>query len=524
VCNLLKSPWTRQSAIESGALKLLKIVASLENMDCEIACSSALIALTLVEDSHIHLLNEKMGRVLVLLIQAPDALTITTTLRAIVCFSYLEILRSSVIQAGAVSAIMSIILTGKFPELKNDCIKALRFLSDSIAGNQVLMKERVIRGVSTRYLVETSTASCDIDHAFILKQLTESKSSHQAFFADGGVQLILKLMMRSTAYGRFESTAIICSCCMAVVDLSNSALFAHGLVNAGLIETSDLIISSLTLSRDNESIWCLSYMLFELTEASKNIFSDELCVRGIARSIVALTSLGHDNSKQCCAAALFNISLDAQEQLVELGAIGILAKLGTVSNELTRRFCAMTITNLSTQQVTQSIGTIKSLLKFSPIHQSLGSDIQHQSTSAVPSRLCEIGAHDGYKSVSSEMHCAVQARPPLKHETGGCEGEFNLVDYSCAALIATNEYTYQDMSPTRSTSPYTSSETKPPLLNLDRRLGRFQHCLGVQLVSSNRTSIIMSTEPQGSMALRFPKIQTKEISGARITNSTTRDR
>ena len=120
----------------------------------------------------------------------------------------------------------------------------------------------------------------------------------------------------------------------------------------------------LDLDQHNESIWRMANTLFHFSEPPR--FRSELVLRGAVEPLVELLPYGNDASKQCCGAAMCNLSKakDVQKTMVDQGAVDVLVRLSETENSLTKQWCGIALANLSMFAKLEN-GTVKALLTLS---------------------------------------------------------------------------------------------------------------------------------------------------------------
>ena len=132
VCNLLRYPESQMATAKSGALLVIKVLATLGSEETEVTCAEALAMLSLDDKSRSIVINERACSVLVMLTQSAQPATVLAAVRAMSCLSYHKRLRAPLIEAGTVSSLLCIVLNGRYmDEIMEDCARTLCYLSIS---------------------------------------------------------------------------------------------------------------------------------------------------------------------------------------------------------------------------------------------------------------------------------------------------------------------------------------------------------------------------------------------------------
>jgi hypothetical protein len=201
--------------------------------------------------------------------------------------------------------------------------------------------------------------------ALSLQRFSWSKEAHRPLLADGGVGTIVDLMHRACdGYDPETFGLIICDCMTALANLSSSVDILEGLLQAEVVEALTRVAEKESIRDDVEAVWRVSYTLFHLSQTAAH--RRDLGARGITRPLVDLLQYGNDASKQCCAAALCNLSKERsiQEKMVLQGALPVLITISESENRITKQWCAIAIANLSAHSKLAG-GTVAALLKMS---------------------------------------------------------------------------------------------------------------------------------------------------------------
>ena len=242
--------------------------------------------------------------------------------KALSCLSFYPNLRAALVEAGAVSALMCIVLSGKFAaDLREDCARTLCYLAHSKDTRQEMVEAKAVCGLVV--LCTRSEGSVMIERfcALSLQRFSWSKEAHVPLLKDGGVGIIVKLMHRACdAYDAETFGLIICDCMTALANLSSSIELLEGLLQAKVVEALARVAERESIRDDVEAVWRVSYTLFHLSQTATH--RKDLGARGITCPLVDLLQFGNDASKQCCAAALCNLSKERsiQEKMVDQGA------------------------------------------------------------------------------------------------------------------------------------------------------------------------------------------------------------
>ena len=385
-----------------GALPVIKVLATLQSEECKISCTCALAVLSTHQACRQIIIQERAASVLVLLSQSTEKKTVVGAIKALSCLSFYPNLRSALVDAGAVSALMCIILSGKFiDDLQGDIARTLCYLAHSKETRQEMVQSKAVCGLVV--ICARSDRSITIERfcALSLQRFSWSKESHLSLLVDGGIDIIVKLMHRACdTYDAETFGLVICDCMTALANLSSSMELLEGLLEAQVVEALTRVVERESIKDDVEAVWRVSYTLFHLSQIAAH--RSDLGARGITRPLVDLLEYGNSASKQCCAAALCNLSKEKsiRGKMVEQGALPRLISLSESKNRITKQWCAIAIANLSAQSKLSN-GTVAALLKMSAEEDRTGETSQNASL-PLPSVIQR--SQDGKKHLQSYVH------------------------------------------------------------------------------------------------------------------------
>ena len=261
---------------------------------------------------------------------------------------------------------MCIVLSGTFmTDLREDCARTLCYLAHSKDTRQEMVEAKAICGLVVLCAGSQGSIMIERFSALSLQRFSWSKEAHRPLLVDGGVGTIVNLMHRACdGYDPETFGLIICDCMTALANLSSSVDILEGLLQAQVVEALTRVAEKESIRDDVEAVWRVSYTLFHLSQTAAH--RRDLGARGITRPLVDLLQYGNDASKQCCAAALCNLSKERsiQEKMVLQGALPVLITLSESENRITKQWCAIAIANLSAYSKLAG-GTVAALLRMS---------------------------------------------------------------------------------------------------------------------------------------------------------------
>lgn len=367
VCNLLSYPESKHATTRSGALLVIKVLATLGVEECEKTCASALTVLAQDEACCDLMVQEKAANVLVLLSQSSQPETVIGAVKALSCLSFFQRLRQPLVEAGAVSALMCLVLSGRFMEdIKDDCARTLCYLTMSKESRDTMVEEKCVYGLVILCSRAEGSRMIEPFCAAALQRFSWSKSTHAALLDEGGVDMAVALIRKGCEAGArgvldAADQEVVCDCMTALANMAGSVDLADGLVAVGVVDCLELLAKQEQVRQDTQVVWRIAYTIFHLSQHQRHRHA--LVEKNLVPSLVELVAFGNDASKQCCAAALCNLSKEKSVQagMLECGALSVLVNLSQKDNKITKQWCSIAIANLSAH-AELSAGTVSAML------------------------------------------------------------------------------------------------------------------------------------------------------------------
>lgn len=370
MCALIQHEPEHPHSISKEIFPAMKFMSTSGNAPSETACIVALMSLAASASGRHWCLHNRAASILVFLSQSSRKATILNSFGAIACMSHQTKLRPSLVEAGTLNALMSIILSGGqiLDDIKIDCARILYRLTCSEELHELLIQKRVVIAIvalSKRCGVADSDEVVDQLMAHSLNTLACTKKIHIPLVDDGGAEVLVFLIRRSLL--KFspvdDVSCVILDCVSALAQVSSSILTVGSLLASGIVEALSQLFPKLIASSRIISLR-VSQALASLSKSAAH--RKDLVDRG---ATIALVGLAHETQtllvKYYCAEAFRNLSMEnlTRASMISSGAEGALVELGASANDsATEMHCSAALINLSAH-VVHPKGTVQILLE-----------------------------------------------------------------------------------------------------------------------------------------------------------------
>lgn len=368
VCALIRHEQPEHHhSISKETLPIIKYMSTAGNEPSEIACTDALASLaTSISGCHWCLQN-RAASIIIFLSQSPRKLSLLSAFGAMACMSNQTKLRSSLVEAGLLSVLISNILAGGqiLEDIKLDCARILCRLTFSEELHEILVEKRIVIAIVALSKHYGFAHSVVVDQlmAHSLKSLSRSKKIHVPLGDDGGAEILVLLIRRSLRKlsSSDDISSVILDSVSALALVSSSMLMVGTLLVSGVVEALSSLFPKLIA---NPQI-CLraSQALASLSKSAAH--REGLVDRGATSALVALA---HESQspivKYHCAEALRNLSMESvtRASMISVGVERVLVDLCVNSNDsATAAHCSAALMNLSAH-IMQPKGIVQILL------------------------------------------------------------------------------------------------------------------------------------------------------------------
>ena len=358
MCALIQHEPEHTHSISKEIFPAMKFMSTSGNATSETACIVALVSLAASASGRHWCLHNRAASILVFLSQSSRKATILNSFGAMACMSHQTKLRPSLVEAGLLNALMSIILTGGqiLDDIKIDCARILYRLTCSEELHELLIQKRVVIAIvalSKRCGVADSDDVVGQLMAHSLNTLACTKKIHIPLVDDGGAEVLVLLIRRSLL--KFtpvdDISCVILDCVSALAQVSSSILTVGSLLASGIVETLSQLFPTLIAS--SRLSLRVSQALASLSKSAAH--RKDLVDRG---ATIALVGLAHETQtllvKYYCAEAFRHLSMEnlTRASMISSGAEGALVELGASANDLaTEMHCSAALMNLSAHVV-----------------------------------------------------------------------------------------------------------------------------------------------------------------------------
>lgn len=238
VCNLLSCPATNKAAIYAGALSVLKIIATMDFE--ELRESTARVVINLAEDESLKelLLQQPLVEILVLTLHQSEGYTFECGIMAMSCLAQSSVFKTSLIERGGVTALISCILTGKVRSsvMAEEVCRCFCHLSYSHEyAERMVSSGHLIMALNVIYLAGLCSADTALLIALTLRNLSELLGARKYIMSQDAFKLVVSLITDFTS-SRYKCTVIYSALVTFVYNLSLVPSLHAGLVEQGLMK------------------------------------------------------------------------------------------------------------------------------------------------------------------------------------------------------------------------------------------------------------------------------------------------
>jgi len=360
VCNLIIFKESCERAAVNGALGVLKILATLPIVELRVRVPYAMAVLVENDNARIRMTKEDSVSILIYLTRCQEREVVLASVRALTCFAYHKTMRKPLVRAGACSALAQIILSldreeDLVPVLREDLARALCYMSVPNVNRTVMCNQAGV--VATVVLCRRSAGSPIVEalSALTLQYLSWSRRSQETLIQEGGVALLVEIIFRNRAEHDSAGTEsvgdeleIAHDCITVCANISAQEGFRAHLIDLRVVAAMHQVVAAGD-AEDGETVRNIIRLMWHLAQ-SKELRND-IINQGGTSILVALGTSTEANEavKQMIAKTLCFLSKSRTNRpiMVQEGAVNCLLELAEQENSVTRRMCAVTLTNLS---------------------------------------------------------------------------------------------------------------------------------------------------------------------------------
>jgi len=362
VCNLVMFSESCERAGATGALGVLKVLATLPlpsddpiSLDIQTRVPYAMAIMVENEAARIMMTKEDAVGILIYLTRSLEEEVVVAAVRALTCFAYHKTMRKPMVKAGACGALAQLILRLDQKQdwvalLREDMARALCYMSVPIPNRSMMCIEHGVVAVVVLARRSAQIPVVEALTALTLQYLSWSIRSQPTLLTEGGVQLLIELVFKQERANKPLGTdlEIARDCITVCANLSTREEFRLPLVQLRAVEAMSHIVS-LKEAEGRETVRSIIRFIWYLSLSKELVTA--IVQQGATHVLVALGLGPYANlgGKQMIAKALCALSKSRKNRakMVEQDAIKCLLELAEDENSVTKRMCAVTLTNLS---------------------------------------------------------------------------------------------------------------------------------------------------------------------------------